>query len=71
MTSPNYRTLESLKPYDDIEDLNKVIGDIDAYNNKLELFIEQDNDILDAYDARCEDFTPHIVDTWCKDWWNG
>lgn len=58
MTSPNYRTLESLEPYDDIEDLVKAISDRDAYINKLESFIEQDNDILDAYNA------------WCEDWWD-
>lgn len=58
MIGPNYRTLESLEPYDDIEDLVKAISDRDAYINKLESFIEQDNDILDAYNA------------WCEDWWD-
>ena len=58
MNESNYRTLESLEPFDDIEDLVQAIRDRDAYINKLESFIEQDNDIHSAYEA------------WCTDWWD-
>lgn len=53
----NYRDLESLEPFDDTEDLVIAIQKRDNYIDKLEAFIEQDNDIKAAFEA------------WEKDWW--
>jgi len=52
----DYRDLESLEPFDD-EELVIAIQKRDDYIAKLEAFIEQDNDIKDAYEA------------WEQDWW--
>ena len=53
----DYRSLESLEPFDDDEELVKAIKKRDDHIYKLEKFIEQDNDIKDAFEA------------WEKDWW--
>ena len=53
----DYRDLESLEPVDDDEELVKAIQKRDDHIAKLEAFIEQDNDIKDAFEA------------WEKDWW--
>lgn len=53
----DYRDLESLEPFDDDEELVIAIQKRDDHIYKLEAFIEQDNDIRDAFEA------------WEKDWW--
>jgi hypothetical protein len=52
-----YRDLESLEPFDDDEELVIAIQKRDNYIDKLEAFINQDNDIKAAFEA------------WEKDWW--
>lgn len=55
----DYRDLDSLEPFDDDEELVIAIKKRDEYIAKLEAFIEQDNDIRDAFEAWEND--------WCEE----
>lgn len=47
----DYRELDSLEPFDDVEELVNAIKKRDDHIAKLESFIEQDNDIKDAFEG--------------------